>query len=533
MSRDSTPNRRASRPPGLSRLAGGAIHFALALTGLIPTAYTETVSGEKRVNLIAIVLDDHARWAVGAYGNTDILTPNMDRLAREGALFLNAFVTTPVCSPSRATYLSGLYSTEHSINDGLDRALDYTRIGFRSPTWTSVLRDHGYRIALFGKWHLGAYPEFDPGRFGIGHFFGWAEDRPENLDPVFMVDPKVPGLPVTRSEHDGGVPRRFSGALVDVLTDRAIEFIEAAARREQPFAVMLHQLAPHKPYLPVLQEDWAPYQDLEPVRPPDVPAYVSREWFVRETRAYYASVTSADRALGRLLLYLDESGLAQNTLLVVTSDNGYSLGRHGIETKGNGRLVAAGNPRPPRIPNLYDNSMRIPLIMRWPGVIAPGTVVEQFASNLDFYRTYLGALGVKISADFRGHGVDLTQVFRDGSFPLRDAVFGQYDLDQDSLRYLRMVRTGRWKLVRHVRSYFADQLYDLKNDPCELDNLISRGVVRSGTISEFEFKDLNQRLVSWMRSINDPLADEAMVGAARWTGVASVGESRTPDKGSQ
>jgi arylsulfatase A-like enzyme len=459
-----------------------------------------------RPNLIAIVADDLARWAVGAYGNSEVHTPNLDRLAAEGLRFTHAFVETPVCSPSRATYLTGLYPTEHTIQDAIDPAMDYTRMGFRSPTWPTVLQQHGYKTALLGKWHLGAVPEFFPTRHGIDHFFGWLDEKVANIDPIFEVSPGS-RLPRWQAIDEGGVRRGFPGALVDVLTDQAIAFIDA--HRDAPFAVLLHHLAPHKPYLPVLNEDLAPYRDLDPAIPPDLPAFVPRDWFRTETKAYYASVTSLDRSLGRLLRYLDETGQAQNTLIVFTSDHGYSVGRHGIETKGNGRFVAAKVERGPRVPNMYDNSMRIPLIVRWPDVIKPGTVEEGFASNIDLFRTYLAALGVPLPGDFRGHGRDLSPAFRGQPLSPKNVTFGQYDINQGILAYLRMVRTDRWKYIRHFRTYFADELYDLVTDPYELDNLLSRGTVRPGSISNKELNDLQNRLLAWMQSIDDPLLHDS------------------------
>jgi len=496
------------------------LRIILLLVLLVMIMSRMAVAGETReairpVNIIAIVTDDQARWAVGAYGNKEIHTPNMDRLAREGILFTNAFVETPVCSPSRATYLTGLYPTEHTIRDALDNNMDYSQMGFRSLTWTTVLKRNGYRTALFGKWHLGPpRPEFLPGAHGIDHFFGWPDQKPANINPVFYVDPEEGPLPVWRDEARGGIQRRFDGALVDVLTEQSISFMES--NRSKPFAVLLHHLAPHKPYLPVLDEDMAHYTDLDPEIPPDLPEYVPTRWYKQQVREYYASVTSADRSLGRILDYLDESGLSENTLVVFTSDHGYSLGRHGIDTKGNGRLIAEKLNRGPRMPNMYDNSMRIPLIMRGPGVVTPGSKVDSIARNIDFFRTYLGALNLPIPDDFHGHGIDLSPALRGEPLPERETVYGQYDLNLDGLAYLRMVRTHRWKYIRHFRTYFHDELYDLEKDPHELNNLINnrgseeagrRGSPRPGTISGAEFGDLKNRLFRWMKAIDDPLLE--------------------------
>ena len=448
------------------------------------TAFGQTLAhAADRPNLIAVVTDDQGRWAMGAYGNREIHTPNMDRIAAEGALFENAFVATPVCSPSRAVYLTGLYSTECRITDYINPAEAAVGVGLKKGTWVQVLKAHGYRTALIGKWHLGELAPHHPSQFGFGHFYGFLPGGNRPMDPTLEVN---------------GELQKLQGPLPDLLTDDAIEFIEA--NRQAPFALLLHYRAPHSPYGPVPDEDLAHYADLDPTVPSFPGADV--EQVKQKTKAYYGSVSSVDRNLGRLLDALDELKLAQNTLVVFTSDHGYNLGRHGISTKGNGTWMAGGVNGPAR-PNMWDTSVRTPMAARWPAVIKPGTQIKQMVSHLDMYRFVLGALDIPVPEDSQARGVDFSPLLKGRAIPARPTLFGQYDLHNNSLAYLRMARTDRWKLVRHFHSPALDEFYDLQTDPDEKRNRLRRGQPRDQDRQIYD--QLHGQLIEWMKSIEDPL----------------------------
>jgi len=460
--------------------------YAVAFLLLTSGAGRATIGASERANLIAVVTDDQGRWAMGAYGNTEIHTPNMDRIAREGALFENAFVATPVCSPSRATYLTGLYETECGITDWISPQEAAAGVGLKHPTWVEVLRDHGYRTALIGKWHLGELPRYHPTRFGFDHFFGFLAGGNRPMNPTLEVEGEV---------------RKLEGPLPDLLTDDAVKFIKAAGGK--PFAVLLHYRAPHTPYGPVPKEDSAHYAELDPTVPSFPGADV--EQLKAKTKAYYASVSSVDRNLGRLLESLDRLDLAENTLVVFTSDHGYNLGRHGISTKGNGTWMAGGVSGPAR-PNMWDTSVRTPMAMRWPAVIKPGTKIDYMVSHLDMFRFVLGALEIPVPEGCKAHGVDFSPLLRGGRLLPREAVFGQYDLHNNGLAYLRMIRTPRWKYVRHFHSEALNELYDLQNDPGEKRNRLRRGQPREE--DRAIYRGLHKQLGDWMESIDDPLLDD-------------------------
>ena len=228
---------------------------------------------------------------------------------------------------------------------------------------------------------------------------------------------------------------------------------------------------------------------------------------VREsTRGYYASISSIDRNIGRLLEWLDDEELSSNTLVLFTSDHGYNEGRHSINTKGNGHWIAGGVQGPKR-PNMWDTSIRVPLAMRWPSGIRPGTLIDYPVSNIDMYRTILGVLGVAVPAGSKARGIDFSPLLRQEPLPPREALYGQYDLHNNGLAYLRMVRTNKYKYVRHFHAKMIDELYDLGQDPGETRNLLRgrrRESLPDGLVREFEV-----RLETWMKSIDDPLLTDA------------------------
>jgi uncharacterized sulfatase len=405
----------------------------------------------------------------------------MDRLAREGARFLNAFTCTPVCSPSRASFLTGRYGTQLGIADWITPKEATAGLGLppESVTWPEVLQKHGYKTALIGKWHLGNKAEFHPTRHGFDHFYGFLGGGTTPMDPTFEVN---------------RVTRRVNGAEPDLLVDDAIQFIEK--HPNHPFAVLLHFRSPHMPYGPVRPEDSAPFENLDPTIPdfPGINANQVKRW----TRDYYASIHSVDRNMGRLFARLDELKLFSKTIVLFTSDHGYNIGHHGIHTKGNGWWVAGGSTGPKR-PNMFEESIRVPLIIRWPGVVKPGAEIKETVSNIDTFATVLGMLGLAPPRDWKPEGIDFSPLLRGQKVPEREALFGQYDLHNGGLAYMRMIRTSEWKLVRHHFANSLDELYNLKEDPTENRNLYEN--------SEFQnVRDrLQKKLTAWQRSIDDPI----------------------------
>ncbi|MPY88794.1 MAG: sulfatase-like hydrolase/transferase [Luteitalea sp.] len=451
------------------------------MSGRAAARATAAPSTSSRLNIISIVTDDQAPWAMGASGNQEIRTPNMDRLAREGARFVNAFVSTPVCSPSRASFLTGLYSTQLGITDWISPQEADAGLGLPPGvvTWPEILRQHGYATALVGKWHLGTKPQFHPRMRGFDHFFGFLEGGNRPMNPTLEVR---------------GSNQTLKGSLPDLLTDDALRFVEA--HRSQPFALLLHFRAPHMPFGPVPEQDQASVKGLDPSIP-SVPG-LDVEQVKEATREYYASVHSIDRNLGRLLEKLEQLGLDDKTIVLFTSDHGYNLGHHGLWSKGNAFSITGGVRGPTR-PNMFEESIRVPLLIRWPGVVEPGTAIERMVTQVDTLASVLGMLGIPLPEALRQEGRDFSQLLRGELSDWPTTVFGQYDLHNSGLAYMRMARTAQWKLVRHYYANFLDELYHLEKDPTEMTNLY-----RNPEYQQIR-QELEGQLLEWQRSIGDPV----------------------------
>ena len=436
-----------------------------------------------RLNIVSIVTDDQSEWSIGAYGNRESRTPNMDRLARDGVRFVNAFTCTPVCSPSRASFLTGRYGTQLGVTDWITPKQGKDGVGLptKTVTWPKILQQQGWRTGLIGKWHLGDMAHNHPTQLGFDTFFGAVGGSFKPKDPELEIDGKLTSM---------------EGFGADILTDAALRFIET--NRAGPFALLIHYREPHMPYGPVPNVDAAPFTNLDPTVPPasGTNSAQVKQW----TRAYYAAIHSVDRNLGRILALLDELKLSTNTIVMFTSDHGYMIGHHGLHSKGNAYRICkvAGAGRQTR-PNMFEESIRIPWILRWPGVTKPGQKISQRVSNLDTYATVLGMLGLKARSENKQEGIDLSPLLRGKRFTPHDAIYAQYDLRNEAVDSMRMVRTRDWKLVRHYFADGADELFNLRDDPGELKNLF-------GTPAHAKAQArLQKQLIEWQRSIDDPV----------------------------
>lgn len=361
-----------------------------------PSSATSDAQGANvntRSNIIFIMSDDHAAHAISAYGSRVNKTPHLDRLAREGMRLDSVYCTNSVCSPSRATILTGTYSHINGVSS------IWTEIDYRVPTFIDVLAQHtDYQTALFGKWHLGEHGISAPRGFDEWVVFPGQGDY---IDPLMI---------------DAQGERTVEGYATDIVTDLAIDFL---VRRDpgRPFVLMVHHKAPHRPWIPdprhadlyadgkipepdTLFDDHAGRsRSVRSVRmtiaddivaadlKQDIPEHLLGSEMREERvhwkyqiylRDYLQTVQSIDDNVGRLLDHLDETGLAENTLVVYTSDQGFFLGDHGWFDK---RLI-------------FDESLRMPMLMRWPAEIAPGSTCEAIITNVDFAATFLDICGL-------------------------------------------------------------------------------------------------------------------------------------------
>jgi arylsulfatase A-like enzyme len=439
-----------------------------------------------RPNILLVFTDDHAAHAISAYGSEINRTPNIDRLAADGMLFRNAFVTNSICAPSRATVLTGQYGHLNGVPTNRD-TLRSTEL-----TFPKLLRKAGYQTAIIGKWHLKVRPE------GFDHY-EVLKGQGVYYNPLF---------------YSPGDSVRYEGYTTDIITDRALEWLSNGRDASEPFLLMYQHKAPHRAWEPgpdqlgmyegeeipepaTLFDDWEGRssaastqemtierdmtpRDLKLVPPPNLTpaqlasweaAYAPRNeafeaaglegddlvrWkYQRYIKDYLRSIASVDENLGRVLDYLDEEGLADNTVVVYTSDQGFFLGDHGWFDK---RWM-------------YEESLRTPLIVRWPAGIEPASVNTEMVQNLDLAETFLDLAGVTIPDAMQGRS--LVPLLR-GEHPAgwRDAIYYQY-FEYPGWHMVRRhygIRTDRYKLIRYYE-IGEWELFDLEGDPDELSSV--------------------------------------------------------------
>ena len=454
-----------------------------------------------RPNVLFILSDDQGAWALGCAGNREIKTPVLDQLAETGIRFENFFCTSPVCSPARASLLTGDIPSQHGVHD-------WIRVGSMPPERidylagqtliTDVLAADGYRCGLVGKWHLGAS---DVPRLGFVKWFA----HQSGMGPYYkapMVDERKPCI--------------VDGYITDVLGDVAEEFVRGESRQEAPFWLSLTFTAPHYPWIDSHPKEFTDmYADCAFESCPEEPPH---PWFIggkaatdrglRERRpsliGYFAAVSAMDAAIGRVLAELERQGLAQSTLVIFMSDNGMNCGHHGIWGKGNGTSP----------PNMYDTSVKVPCIVAQPGRIPAGRVAREMLSGYDVFPTLLDHLGVAFDAGRPKPG----QSFR----PLLDGQSLRGDREvvvYDEYGPARMVRTERWKYV-HRYPDGPHELFDLAADAGERTNLIDAASAQP-TVT-----DLRGRLERWFRTYVNPSRDGVDKGVTGCGQLARVDDAR-------
>lgn len=428
-----------------------------------------------RPNVVFILTDDQGPWAAGCYGNPEIQTPSLDRLAAEGVRFDQFYCTSPVCSPSRASFLTGRLPSQHGIHQWLHDenmgagAREYLagEVGY-----TQVLADHGYVCGLSGKWHMG-----DSLRPQQGFSFWYAHQQgggPYHNAPMIR----------------DGVPYLEPGYITEVITDEALGFLDR--QQGQPFFLHVTYTAPHSPWTGHPQDLMDYYDDCPFASCPQEPRH---PWAISLTdrclgnremlKGYFAAVTAMDRGVERILQRLEELGLAENTIVVFAGDNGFSCGHHGFWGKGNGT-----HPR-----NMYDNSVRVPFILRWPGQLPAGHTCNALVSAYDFLPTLLDLLELPLPEGRNLPGRSFRPLLSDPAADSREhvVVFDEYGP-------VRMIRTHDFKYVyRHA--YGPHELFDLVNDPEEQENLIdvpSRARLRA---------ELQGELTAWFARYVEPDKD--------------------------
>ena len=424
-----------------------AAYFGCWLLGLVLLGSCAPMEAARRPNIVVMLADDQ-RWdalgvvqrELGSQGRFPWLrdaTPNLDRLAAEGVRFRHAFVVSSLCSPSRAAFLTGRYNHLNGV------ANNRTPLPVGSTTYATLLRRAGYRTGYVGKWHMGAQ-RARPGFDEHASFLGQGAYH----DATFVVN---------------GVDTPTTGWVDDVSTTYATDFIRRHAR--EPFLLVLGFKSPHAPTTPPTRlnglfasvapkpaPNAASYAPYDPTPVPPTEAF---------TRGYFRTLVGVDQNVGRVLGALDRAGIAQDTVVVYASDNGFFIGEHGIP----GRSSADGNKR-----NAYEESMRIPLLLRYPRLARRGAVLDAQVLNIDLAPTLLELAGVPRPASFQGRSWVPLLTGEAGS--VRDRFLYEYFHEAGWIPPTMVaLRRGDHKLIRYPGRPEWQELFRLSDDPHERRNL--------------------------------------------------------------
>lgn len=467
----------------------------------------------KYPNIIFILTDDQGSWALGCNDNAELHTPNIDSLAQNGIVFDQFFCTSPVCSPARASILTGKIPSQHGVHDWIrsgnlakeclaekindpyyrseNKAIPYLE---NQITYTDILQNHGYHCALSGKWHLG--DSLSP-QHGFSDWFTIARGG---------------CLYYKADVVENGQISYSSDYITDVITNKALDYIDKLSEKNSPYYLSVHYTAPHDPwdgdqhpkeYLDLYANcafDSVPNLPIHENQIPSAPIGVGEER-KRLLRGYYSAITAMDANVGRIIEKVKECGDLENTIIVFTSDNGMNMGHHGIWGKGNGTFPF----------NMYDTAVKVPFIISYPAKLKSNQRVNSLHSHYDWIHTLLELL--EISTDILP-----TNLPGKSFVPALNSI----DNSDDSIVILdeygptRMIRTKEWKYIKRY-PYGPDELYDLTIDKDEMHNLIEDKTY------EHILLDLKKRMETWFLQYVNPSIDGAKEGVTGSGQLAKAG----------
>lgn len=438
-------------------------------------------------NIVFILSDDQGAWALNCAGTKELITPNIDNLAKEGVRFDNFFCNTPVCSPARASIITGKMPSAHGIHDWLcggnvdadkyphmvaskhfknsDHAIDFLN---GQESYVSELAKSGYQCSLSGKWHMGNSAKKGE---GFTNWFTIGGGGCNYFQAEVFKDGKF------------SFENRY---ITDVITDEAISLIKGRDK-STPFYLSVHYTAPHRPwtrenhpeeYLKLYENcefESVPYEPLHPNSIGSPLTGDTREHRNASLRGYFAAITAMDAGIGRILTEIKTQGLLENTIIIFTSDNGMNMGHHGVWGKGNGTYP----------PNMYDSSIKVPFIITGPQ-IKKNVVSERMLCHCDIFPTIMQMAEI----NYKKSPLQTGTSFYDECTRDMEKVEQSPIVVCDEYGFVRMYRTSRYKLVRRYRTDIQE-FYDLLNDPGEANNLYDTPEYKS-MIEEF-----NRELEKW------------------------------------
>jgi arylsulfatase A-like enzyme len=442
-----------------------------------PASATHAPRRGERPNVLWLYVEGIPTSVLSCYGSNLAATPNFDRIAREGMLFRNAFCTNALCAPGRATLLTGKYShlTGMIANpEGATGEQKPARFDPAQQNFVRILKQHGYQTTLAGKWHL----EVDPGKAGFDAFiFKHGAGGPYYEATGYLENPH-PGSPVVQSTSHVGYS-------TDIFTDYTIDALKRMAQSDRPFLMLYAPFNDHRPFDPPHKYEklyagkripepgtfWDDYShrasaaaaarmrieympDFHP--PAELTGRQRKQWNYQQYMAHFlGALRSLDDNIGRILDHLDASGLGANTIVMLSTDHGFFMGDHGWFDK---RLM-------------YEQTIRIPWMIRWPGRVRPGSETDAWTINIDNAPTVLDLVGLPVPGDMQGRSI---APLLDGSTPAdwqRDLYYHYYEFVRPHWVYPHYgVRTERYKLINYYRQN-EWELFDLDRDPDEMESL--------------------------------------------------------------
>jgi len=429
----------------MAGVAGAGVAGAAAMTATVPGLAHDP---GRKPNFLFIMADDLGWADLSCYGRREYSTPVLDGLAAQGMKFNHGYANSAVCSATRVGLITGRY--QYRIRAGLEEPLGGVDLGLdpAHPTLPSLLKQQGYHTGLVGKWHLGSLPKYGPLKSGYDEFWG---NRGGGVD---YFTHKVAG---NEDVWDGEVNIDVVGYYTDLLADRSIEYLEARAQEDKPWLLSLHFTAPHWPWEGNNDRGRAESDRIEATHATrsangEDPSLLIAHYDGGDMQTYADMVTSMDTNIGRVLTRLSELGMEQDTVVVFTSDNGgerfsYNWPFTGIKTE------------------LLEGGIRVPFIVKWPGLVAPGSQNNSPVLSMDFLPTFVNAAGGVPHYDYPSDGVDLRPALAGATLPDRPLFWRFHNKDQ------KAARLGRYK---YLKIGPQEYLFDIIEDPRERGNLKDR-----------------------------------------------------------